>query len=379
MSRKMNIAFLYIAEAYQCYHGASIALELAARPGVNVVSYYNDPETPRHLERIRMAYGTPPVAYRRLRRSPPTRLMQSIRILGMFKEMVMRDNASELDQYDAIFTLEDTVASARRLGIRRPKLIYSPHGFGDRARGFDARAAAFDFVLVAGDKSATRLLKSGLVTAADHAVIGPVKLEVSARLRVQHRPFFKHQRPTVLYNAHKAPRLTSWHKFIEPMLGQFGQQTRFNLIVAPHVKMFRRRSVSVRSMWEARSTDTIIIDTSSDRLMDMTYADAADIYVGDVSGQVYEFLAVPRPCVFLNARGVQWRDDPNFAHWHLGDVVDDPKDLLSAIGSAPERHDFYRARQEIFAKASLGDRSAGAAERGADAILDFMGRSASVR
>jgi hypothetical protein len=111
----------------------------------------------------------------------------------------------------------------------------------------------------------------------------------------------------------------------------------------------------------------------------MTYTDAADIYVGDVSGQVYEFLAVPRPCVFLNACGVQWRDDPNFAHWHLGDVVDDPKDLLSTINSAPERHDLYRARQEAFAKASLGDRSAGAAERGVDAILGFMGRPASFR
>src|ERR1700743_1797721 len=121
MSRKMNIAFLYIAEAYQCYHGASIALELATRPGVNVVSYYNDPETSRHLERIRLAYGAPPVAYRRLQRSFPTRGMQPIRILGMFKDMVMRDNVAELDQYDAIFALEDTVASARRLGIRKPK------------------------------------------------------------------------------------------------------------------------------------------------------------------------------------------------------------------------------------------------------------------
>jgi hypothetical protein len=379
MSCKMNIAFLYIAEAYQCYHGASIALELAARQGVNVVSYYNDPETPRHLERIRVAYGAPPVAYRRLRRSSPTRLMQSIRILGMFKDMVLRDNLSELDQYDAIFALEDTVASARRLGIRKPKLIYSPHGFGDRARGFDARAKAFDFVLVAGDKSATRLLKSRLIRAADHAVIGAVKLEVSERLRIQHRPFFKYPRPTVLYNAHKAPRLTSWHRFVEPMLDQFSRQSTFNLIVAPHVKMFRRRSSSVRSRWEARSTDTIMIDTSSDRLLDMTFTDAADIYVGDVSSQVYEFLTVPRPCVFLNASGAQWRDDPNFAHWHLGDVVDDPKDLLSVIGAAPERHDLYRARQEIFAKASLGDRSPGAAKRGADAILGFMGRSASFR
>src|SRR4051812_33453839 len=116
----MRIAFLYIAEAYQCYHGAAIALELAARPGWTVVSYYNDPETPHHLERIRAAYDAPPLTCRPLSRSAFTRAMQRIRVLGMFKDLVMRDNAAELNGYDAIVTVEDTVAGIRRFGVRRP-------------------------------------------------------------------------------------------------------------------------------------------------------------------------------------------------------------------------------------------------------------------
>jgi hypothetical protein len=372
----MNIAFLYIAEAYQCYHGASIGLELAACPGVNVVNYYNDPETPRHLERVRLAYGAPPADYRPLRRSWLTRIMQSIRILGMFKNLVMHDSAAELDTYDAIFTVEDTVASARRRGIRHPKLIYSPHGFGDRARGFNWRDAHFDYVLVAGSKSAARMLRDGLIQQDKYAVIGAVKLEACERLHRANEAFFAQPRPIVLYNAHKAPRLTSWRRFIEPMLDQFGAQNDLNLIVAPHVKMFRRRSASVRASWEARSTDAILVDTSSDRLIDMTYTAAADIYVGDVSGQVYEFLTVPRPCVFINAHGIAWRDDPSFAHWHLGDVIEDPRDLMPAIRAATARHGLYRARQEALAEASLGDRDGGAAKRAAAAIMAFLQREA---
>lgn len=368
----MNIAFLYIAEAYQCYHGAAVALELAGRPGVQVASYYNDPDAPAHLERIRLAYGAPPMPTHRLRRSLPTRLVQWVRFLGMAKTLVLWDNRAELDRYDAIFVVEDTAALARRVGIRRPKLIYSPHGTGDRARGFDRSVAVFDFVLLAGSKTADRMLREGLVRSDNHAVTGSVKLETAERLRATLPPLFGDDRPIVLYNPHKAPSFSSWPRFIEPMIEQFRNQDRFNLLVAPHVKLFRRRSQHLRDRWNRRSSGSVLIDTGSDRSVDMSYTAAAAIYVGDVSSQVYEFLSVPRPCVFINAHRLSWRDDPSFAHWHLGDVIEDPAELMDAIRAAPARHVLYRDRQETMAALSLGRRDPGAASRMADAVLAFM-------
>ncbi|HEX8484038.1 hypothetical protein [Sphingomonas sp.] len=370
----MRIAFLYIAEAYQCYHGAAIAIELARVPGVSVTSYFNDPETPHHLERVRAAYDAPPADYRRLHRSLPTRALQQLRMLGMFKDLVMRDNVAELDGYDAVFAVENTVAALRRLGARHPRLIYSPHGFGDRARGYIPRIATFDFVLLAGRKTARRMLEQGLVREGDHALTGSVKLDTASRIAETAPVAFAENRPIALYNAHKEPRLTSWQRFIEPMLAGFAKDERMNLIVAPHVKLFRRRSEAVRGRWRARSTGNVLVDPGSDRSVDMSYAAAADIYVGDVSSQVYEFLAVPRPCVFLNAHGIDWRDDPSFAHWHLGDVVDDPADLMAAIHAAPARHALYRDRQAAMAAESLGDTSPGAARRAAEAIVAFLAR-----
>lgn len=368
----MRIAFLYIAEAYQCYHGAAIALELAARPGWEVVSYYNDDDSPHHLERVRTAYGAPPMTYRRLRRTAFTRAMQSLRRLGMFKDLVMRDNAAELDGYDAVFAVENSVAALRTLGAPRPRLIYSPHGFGDRARGFIRRIATFDLVLLAGEKTAARMLAEGLIRPDGYALTGSVKLETGARIAGAARPLFARAAPVVLYNPHKEPRLTSWYRFIEPLLAGFDQDPRFNLIVAPHVKLFRRRTEALRQRWRARSTTNVLVDPGSDRSVDTSYVAAAGIYVGDVSSQVYEFLAVPRPCVFLNAHGLDWRGDPSFAHWHLGDVVDDPAGLMAAIHAAPARHALYRARQESMAAATLGDRSQGAARRAANCIAAFM-------
>ena len=268
----------------------------------------------------------------------------------------MRDNIAELNGYDAIFAVENTVAALRRLGVAHPRLIYSPHGFGDRARGFIPRVATFDLVLLAGPKTAARMLEAGLVREGGYALTGSVKLDTAEHIaRTTALPFARTQ-TTVLYNAHKEPKLTSWHRFVEPMLAGFAQDPSMNLIVAPHVKLFRRRREALRGRWRARSTANVLVDPGSDRSVDMSYAAASDIYVGDVSSQVYEFLANPRPCVFLNAHGIDWRDDPSFAHWHLGDVVDDPADLMAAIRAAPERHSLYRARQEAMARASLGPR-----------------------
>lgn len=368
----MRVAFLYIAEAYQCYHTASVAFELARRPGVSVDILYNDPTTPRHIERIRAALDAPPLPVEPLRRGLATRALQSLMVLGMMKTLAMRDDRRRLDGYDVIVATENSVAAVRDIGVTQPKLVNIPHGMGDRARSFLPRIARFDLNLPTGPKTAGRMRDLGLIKPGHYAMPGYPKLELASLLAASEGLLFANNRPVVLYNAHKAPGLESWSRFIEPLLAGFAASDDMNLVVAPHIKMFRRKSAAVRRRWEGRSTANVLIDTASDRLLDMSYSSAADIYVGDVSSQVYEFLATPRPCVFLNAHKVEWRDDPSYLHWTLGDVVDDPADLMAALRAAPGRHHLYRDRQEELAAASLGDRSPGAARRAADAILTFM-------
>lgn len=371
----MNLAFVYIAEAYQCYHGEAIAIELAKWPGVHVTVLYADPDTLRHLRRIHKAFGAPPPVAAPLAQSWSTRLLRAAKHLGTFKHLILRDNRAMLNGFDAIISMENTVAAARNEGITHPKLIYTPHGFGDRAYGFVPRIATFDFVLIAGPKTEARMLANRLIRPGQYALTGSVKLETGARLGQAEGPLFAKPQPTVLYNPHFDPKLTSWDRFIEPMLEGFKAADAFNLIVAPHVKMFRRRTAASRRRWEQRSSGNVLVDTGSDHSVDTTYLAAADIYVGDSSSQVYEFLARPRPCVFLNAHGVDWRNDPSFVHWHLGDVVDEPDQLMDAISNARSRHPLYIARQRDAARATFGEAQIRPAARAAEAILDFLSRS----
>lgn len=372
----MNIAFLFIAEPYQCYHGVAVAYELRRVSGVRVAIYYNDPESIHHLERIRQAYGEQPFTYIRMKRNAFARAVERIKVFGFAKGSVYRSNEADLLRYDAIFTVEDTAFRLfeGRPDAARPRKIYMPHGAGDGTVGFSPRLRRFDLVLLAGPKSAQRMLELEHISPDNHREVGLVKLETAGRLSQASGPLFEIQRSTVLYNSHKTRGLESWSTFIEPMLSDFAASEDYNLIVAPHVKLFRRRSAAMKAYWRARSTRNVLIDLGSDRSVDMSYTRAADIYVGDISSQVYEFLAQPRPCVFLNPHNVDWEDDPDFAHWHLGDVITHPQDLMSAIIAAPRRHHLYRDLQEARAAASLGDRSAGAAKRAADAVITFLRR-----
>jgi hypothetical protein len=39
----------------------------------------------------------------------------------------------------------------------------------------------------------------------------------------------------------------------------------------------------------------------------MTYTQTADVYIGDASNQVNEFIRTPRPYIFLNPDRIDWR------------------------------------------------------------------------
>lgn len=374
----MNIAFLFIAEAYQAYHGAAVALELLQRPGVSVTFYYNDPEVPHHLERIRRAYGVPPVAYVRLARSIKTKAVQAMRVFGLDKEAVLRSNEAQLALHDAVVSLEDTaeILFGDKPAPERPARILIVHGAGDRYVPSMPRRARFDLIIVQGEKMKQRFLDMGIARVGRITAPGYPKLDTSRRLVAAAQPLFANDRPIVLYNPHKVRGLQSWSSFIKPMLRDFAAQQDYNLIVAPHVKMFRRRSECARNRWRSRSTATILIDPESDRSVDNSYTTAADIYVGDVSSQVYEFLAQPRPCVFLNPHKVDWGNDPHFKFWHLGEVIERPDELMAAINRATELHPAYLEKQRELTRSSLGDTSAGAASRAASDILAFLDKGA---
>lgn len=296
---------------------------------------------------------------------------------------IYRDNLDFFRQFDAVVISEKTSLLLKtRYGLHDVKLIHTRHGAGDRAIGFNRESALFDLVLVSGPKIRDRLIRDAGVLPDRIAIVGYSKFDllpsIPPRLPVQ-----ENGRPTVLYNPHPSPHLSSWYRFGAQVLEQFRQSGRYNLIFAPHVMLFRRKIVfTVDKLSAARvrrpaqdcyEAPNMLIDLGSSRSVDMTYTQAADIYLGDVSSQIYEFLVRPRPCLFLDAHDTDWKNDPDYRHWRAGPVITDASDVIAAVDKAMESHPAFLPVQHQLLAETFSVESDPASQRAAQAILEFLG------
>jgi len=372
----MRIAVLLGAEPYQVHHVAGIAWELSDRDGLEVHVVATLPETLRDFEALSRNAGAKPLPGRLLHTPVHFRLLQKLAVFGSLKAAIMRHPANRrlLSTYAAIVTPTDHAGMLRPHLNPLPVMAYVNHGIGGRAASYSDKYLNFDFVVVASRKDERRLIEDHLIRPSHYVVAYP-KLELARELARTRAPLSASDRPIVLFNSHSKRSLRSWERFAMPLIDHAARTGEFTLIVAPHIKLFRRRPKFLWRRWERLAVpDNVIIDLGSQRSLDMTYTAAADIYVGDVSSQLSEFLTEPRPCVFLNAHNLAWKGAKDFANWELGDVAETPDEAIAAIRSAQSRHPLYRGRQLEHIDASI-DRQSHAARRAADALVEFLASS----
>ena len=293
------------------------------------------------------------------------------------KWVVLRHNLSFFKGLDVLVSPERNCLQLRiRFGLKNLRMVHIRHGAGDREGGFDRKSGAFDLTLLPGQKYVDRLKELGLMQHERFAVIGWPKFEVIQRLNREIPRFFSNDKPIVVYNPHFDQSVSSWQTMGLDVLDFFARNNNYNLIFAPHVVLFKR-SRRHKSFLPAKyfSIPNIHIDTGSSASSDMTYMLAADIYLGDVSSQVYEFLIKPRPCIFLNGKKVHdWQDNPFYLHWQLGQVIDNVQtELGPALDRAFATHPQYlHQQQDAFNYTFYSSPHTSAAERGADAIAGFL-------
>ena len=262
----------------------------------------------------------------------------------------------QLRDADALLCAERTSSLLAMLPGRCPTFIHIPHGFGDRAVGFERRIALFDHILVAGPKDRERLLALNRVAPEKCHVVGSLKLTAIARMAPIRPKLFANDRPIILYNPHDNPHFSSASAAMERLIDLVVADGRYNLIVAPHIKLAHRWGAErCARIMALRQPDRVIVDFGSPCLIDMTYTLATDCYVGDVSSQVYEFLVRPRPCVFIDAHDARWIDNPDYAMWSLGLVVGPEADLISAIDQAFADQERYADVQSARVAQTIGD------------------------
>jgi len=264
-------------------------------------------------------------------------------------------NISLWNSLDAMIVAERTSTILRYVSRKLPPMIHIPHGAGDRAKSYDPRIRHFDNVLVAGEKDKARMISLGLVTEDNCDVTGYIK-PYAVRQMVKDLPvLYETKRPIVLYNPHFSKSLSSWETYGRRLLDAFGQSAEFNFIFAPHMRLFKDAPDSLRKEIECYGEfENIHVDLGSEYSTDMTYTRLADIYLGDVSSQVYEFLSRPKPCVFVSAPDVQWENNPDYAHWAYGRVCRSAQSVMTALSAAHEEHEQYKVNQINGCLAAMG-------------------------
>ena len=292
------------------------------------------------------------------------------------KSAVIRKNIALFSSFDALVVPEVTSLSLKKHpSFKDVKLIFTGHGSGDNENlgSYDKRLSEFDLCLLPGQKYAKGLTEHGFLRHNNFAISGYPKFEAVRAL--PHKPIklFKNSRPTIVYNPHHHPSYSSWPLLGEDILEYFYNNQNFNFIFAPHVLLFKRKwGKGFKLPSKYQTTDNIIIDPGSRRSVDMTYMRAADLYLGDCSSQIYEFLAHPRPCVFLNTLGIK-TDRPTLPYycWNFGPIVDRLEDLGMTINTAlADQSNYIDIQKRAFTHTfEINDISS--AERGARIIEEF--------
>ncbi|WP_256869403.1 glycosyl transferase [Sphingobium lactosutens] len=375
-SAPQRLCFFFNAQIHQLLHALPVAIELSRDPAFAVDLMAATDEHLALARDIVAARGAGPIRFLRC----GGRWLETLaRLAGGTtppKLPVLLAARRRLAAYDAIVVPERTSLLLKRLGLNHTRFIHTCHGAGDRAVGYDRRIAKFDYVLLAGDKQRRRMLDEGLIREGHYAITGYSKFDLTQGTGRQR--LFPNARPVILYNPHFSPTLSSWPDMGREVIARFAADDRFNLIVAPHIRLFdhrRRRAEMERRLAPFAALPHVHVDLGSRASVDMRYVHMADLYLGDVSSQIYEYLARPRPCLFLNGHRADWHDDPSYGHWRYGPVLESAAHIVDEAEAAIANHAAYEAAQRRGVAHTFDTSAQPASVRAARALAAYLHRS----
>lgn len=370
---KKRIGFLYLDEIHHLYHFISIAVELSKTEDVEILTH---PRCHGLLFESIKKLGGENIKVRRLKTKRFRRFTDKLKNRDLPRKgfWIKKHRKFLLENFDAlIFTdyFHHYLLKSRQ--GEYPKLIKFGHGPPGRAYSYHKDLLDFDAQLLYGQFNYDQFEEMGIL-GPNPMTIGFPKIDVVEK--DERKEYFDNQKPRVLYNPHFDPEYTSWDKEGLKVLDYFYNQEDYNLIFAPHLNLFqdlkgnRNLSEIPEKYFKA---DNMLIDPGSVDSVNMAYTRYADIYLGDVSSQVFEFIIEPRPCIFLNPNNFNYKDNISFRFWKLGEVIPGTEELDKALKNTRHNFEIYKpVQEEMTAENFYTEKGSTASERAAKAIIDFL-------
>jgi len=376
MNSRKKIGILFLDEIHHVNHFITTAIELSKHCDVHILTY---PDTHLYLYKTLKRLDGANVVIEQLTTAPFRALTDKLKGRKAPRKgfWIKKNLPYMLKTFDAlIFTDFFHRYFLKARGDKpTPRLIKITHGTPGRGYSFKPQLLDFDLHLLPGHFYQVALKKRGLLKEA-HALVGYPKMD--AVPETKSLKLFKTSKPIVLYNPHFSPPMSSWHTMGIQVLEYFYHQTEFNLIFAPHINLFHKVGGDDASIIDKKFYDCehIYIDLGSSHSVDMVYVNKADIYLGDVSSQVYEFILHPRPCIFINTEKVAFKEEETYRFWKSGEVVETVSELDTALKKRTKNFSKYRETQEqITAQNYYTEDESTASERAANAIITFLDKT----
>ncbi|USI73064.1 hypothetical protein [Sphingomonas morindae] len=370
-----RIAFLFLGETLLIPHLYPIleALALAA-PALRVeawtISSVHEGLIARWLDEAGIA------ARVRLRRAPGWRAYPHL-VRGEnpplpAKLPVLARLAPRLLAADLVVCAEQTsLWLPRLLPFFRRRFIKTAHGAGSMSARDDARRRAAHVQLLPSAREKDTYLARGF--AEDRLIVTGYAKSAFRGLARPSR-LFADDRPVLVYAPHWQRHRSSWWAWGRAIVAALVAQGAWNVILAPHQRLIEKDPGLRAVLAEAARAPHVHADVDGFAMVDGSYMGAADLYLGDTSSQVLEFLVRPRPCVFLNPDRLDWRATDDHGFWACGEVIDRLDALPDALARAAALHPRYETAQRACVAASLGVTGPAAAEAAAQALIALIPR-----
>ncbi len=340
MSFKKRVLFLYRPGIHHLFHSLYIAIEFSKIQNEYEVCILNTgldmhkiikPEIKRHNAKINY-------------------INRSILFSVMNKAYtnIIKLNKDIIRESDVILTASWGIPRyLQRYNLRDRFVIFTRHGANIGDNEYDKGLTEYDCVFITSKKMYVQLMElSILKNLKSYLMIDYCKFDYLFKNPGLKVNLFDNNLPVILYNPHFQNHRSSFYKDGEKIVNAILKSNKYNIILSPH-PLINKWHFFKRIKLHFPKSDKLIKDWSSIHQVNFDYMRKADIYLGDTSSSIYEWLYFNKPMILYDSHNVDWKNIPFYKFWNWGYVVNNPEDLMDRLDRSMNGSDpFKKVRLE---------------------------------